>query len=323
MDFNFVTSPSHSPEQSMFVGNQYFESTSEGSSPDSPRVRASWLDLKTKHVDMGNSSTWIKWCMVQLQCSMICCNTVLPLLHFILLHNHNPRFTWNILVQVPLMIEIEDEDGTTRGSLMIRTSRQFPTCIWWAARKLIIVTLSNFLFLNSEDEPKIEPPNEHFENEKKDMSRVWNINWKIYMKNTKIFFNPIIDKQTKCRSSIYVFKNWQLNSPPCEHVKMRHSTRCFWQKSLINLTPSHHWTCLVMDLKGTLTKELPAWTLISRCILSKSLYDPTLCHFQFLISTIANFGSRIFYWQGVLRSYKDIKPSQVIWWLRLSFFWGR
>ncbi|KIW94306.1 uncharacterized protein Z519_05622 [Cladophialophora bantiana CBS 173.52] len=36
MDFGFVSSPSQSPSQSLFTAGQYFDSTSEGSSPNSP-----------------------------------------------------------------------------------------------------------------------------------------------------------------------------------------------------------------------------------------------------------------------------------------------
>ncbi|KIW12168.1 hypothetical protein PV08_09443 [Exophiala spinifera] len=36
MDFGFVSSPSQSPSQSLFAAGPYFDSTSEGSSPDSP-----------------------------------------------------------------------------------------------------------------------------------------------------------------------------------------------------------------------------------------------------------------------------------------------
>ncbi|EXJ55101.1 hypothetical protein A1O7_08026 [Cladophialophora yegresii CBS 114405] len=38
MDFGFVSSPSQSPSQSLFTAGQYFDSTSEGSSPNSPHV---------------------------------------------------------------------------------------------------------------------------------------------------------------------------------------------------------------------------------------------------------------------------------------------
>ena len=38
MDFGFERSLSQSPNQSMFTAGQYFDSTSEGSSPDSPNV---------------------------------------------------------------------------------------------------------------------------------------------------------------------------------------------------------------------------------------------------------------------------------------------
>ena len=38
MDFGFVSSPSQSPSQSLFTAGQYFDSTSECSSPNSPRV---------------------------------------------------------------------------------------------------------------------------------------------------------------------------------------------------------------------------------------------------------------------------------------------
>ncbi|EXJ68634.1 uncharacterized protein A1O5_08428 [Cladophialophora psammophila CBS 110553] len=38
MDFGFVSSPSQSPSQSLFTAGQYFDSTSEGSSPNSPHM---------------------------------------------------------------------------------------------------------------------------------------------------------------------------------------------------------------------------------------------------------------------------------------------
>lgn len=45
MEYGYVSSPSQSPNQSIFAAGQYFDSTSESSSPDSPHVSMSipWI----------------------------------------------------------------------------------------------------------------------------------------------------------------------------------------------------------------------------------------------------------------------------------------
>ncbi|KIW60985.1 hypothetical protein PV05_01157 [Exophiala xenobiotica] len=57
MDFSFVSSPSQSPSQSIFTAGQYFESTSEGSSPNSPHQMSQMFNTAPMQYDMFRYGT--------------------------------------------------------------------------------------------------------------------------------------------------------------------------------------------------------------------------------------------------------------------------
>jgi len=57
MDYGYVSSPSQSPNQSIFAAGQYFDSTSESSSPDTPNMTSMMFNNNSIQYDMFQYGT--------------------------------------------------------------------------------------------------------------------------------------------------------------------------------------------------------------------------------------------------------------------------